>query len=129
MKTGVIRRCLSHAIVAGVLIAAAGPAVAQGIDTVLVNGKILTVDAQSSIRSAVAIREGRIAAVGNDADIRRLAGPTTRTIDLAGTNRDSGTDRLPHARDARSPELQHRGELDRCGIARGCIASPARRFR
>jgi predicted amidohydrolase YtcJ len=67
------------------LVAAARPATAQEIDTVLVNGKILTVDPQQSIRSAVAIREGRIAAVGNDAEIRRLAGPKTRTIDLQGS--------------------------------------------
>jgi predicted amidohydrolase YtcJ len=62
----------------------AAPAVAQEIETILVNGKILTSDPQSSIRSALAIREGRIAAVGLDADIRRLAGPRTRTIDLQG---------------------------------------------
>jgi predicted amidohydrolase YtcJ len=71
-------------IVAAALVAAVRPAAAQEVDTVLVNGKILTVDSQSSVRSAVAIREGRIAAVGTDADIRRLAGPKTRTIDLQG---------------------------------------------
>ena len=49
-----------------------------------VNGKIVTVDAQSSVRSALAIRGGRIAALGTDADIRRLAGPATRVIDLQG---------------------------------------------
>src|SRR5262245_64040221 len=65
-------------------IAASRPAAAQEIETVLVNGKILTIDPQSSIRSALAIREGRIAALGTDADIRRLAGPRTRTIDLQG---------------------------------------------
>ena len=74
--------CVVAAIV--VLVAGARSAPAQEIDTVLVNGKILTVDPQSSIRSAVAIRDGRIAAVGSDADIRRLAGPRTRTIDLQG---------------------------------------------
>ena len=30
------------------------------------------------------MRDGRIAAVGTDADIRKLAGPATRTIDLQG---------------------------------------------
>jgi predicted amidohydrolase YtcJ len=63
---------------------AARAAAAQEIETILVNGKILTVDPQSSTRSALAIREGRIAALGTDADIRRLAGPRTRTIDLQG---------------------------------------------
>jgi len=79
-----MRRYLSCAIAVVMLVTAAKSAVAQGIDTVLVNGKIVTVDPQSSVRSAVAIRDGRIAAVGTDAEIRRLAGPTTRTIDLQG---------------------------------------------
>ena len=79
-----MRGCLSCVIVGAVFVAAARAAMAQEIDTVLVNGKILTVDAESSIRSAIAIREGRIAAVGTDADIRRLAGPRTRMIDLQG---------------------------------------------
>jgi len=79
-----MRGLLSCIIAAAVLISGAGPAAAQEIDTILVNGKVVTVDAQSSIRSALAIREGRIAAVGSDADIRKLAGPRTRTIDLQG---------------------------------------------
>ena len=79
-----MRARLSCAIVAAVLVAAARPAAAQEIETILVNGKILTVDPQSSTRSALAIREGRIAALGTDADVRRLAGPRTRTIDLQG---------------------------------------------
>ena len=51
---------------------------------VLFNGKVLTVDAQFTIAEAVAIRDGRVLAVGSNADIRRLAGPATRSIDLAG---------------------------------------------
>ena len=57
---------------------------AQPADTLLVNGKVITVDPQSSIREAVAVRDGRIAAVGSTADIRKLAGPRTRVIDLEG---------------------------------------------
>src|SRR6185436_9392588 len=79
-----MRGLLSVVIVGAVLISGAAPAAAQEIDTILVNGKVVTVDAQSSIRSALAIREGRIAALGSDADIRKLAGRTTRTIDLQG---------------------------------------------
>jgi predicted amidohydrolase YtcJ len=56
----------------------------QTADTVLINGKILTVDSQSSVREAIAIRGGRILAVGTTADIRKLAGPSTRSIDLQG---------------------------------------------
>jgi hypothetical protein len=53
-------------------------------DLVLLNGQVLTVDAQFTVAEAVAVRDGRIFAVGSTADIRRLAGPRTRTIDLAG---------------------------------------------
>ena len=67
-----------------VALAVAGPAFAQQPDTVLLNGKILTVDRTSSIREALAIRDGRIVAAGTTADIRRLAGSTTRVIDLQG---------------------------------------------
>ena len=63
---------------------AAVPAWGQDADSVLVNGKILTVDAQSSIREALAVRDGRIVAVGSSADLRKLVGPRTRTIDLMG---------------------------------------------
>jgi predicted amidohydrolase YtcJ len=51
---------------------------------VLFNGKVLTVDAQFTIAEAVAVRDGRVLAVGSNAEIRRLIGPATRAIDLAG---------------------------------------------
>jgi hypothetical protein len=57
---------------------------AQTADTILVNGKIVTVDAQSSVREALAIRDGKIAALGTSADMRKLAGPQTRVVDLQG---------------------------------------------
>jgi predicted amidohydrolase YtcJ len=60
------------------------PASAQGTDTLLVNGKIVTVDPQFTTREALAIRDGRIVALGSTADVRRLAGPATRVIDLEG---------------------------------------------
>ncbi len=69
---------------ATLLVALSAVAYAQSADTVLINGKILTVDNQSSVREAIAIRGGRIQAVGTTADIRKLAGPSTRSIDLQG---------------------------------------------
>jgi len=58
---------------------------AQPADTIfLLNGKILTVDQQFSIHEALAIREGRILAVGRNADVRKLAGAGARFIDLQG---------------------------------------------
>ena len=53
-------------------------------DVILSNGKIITVDARFSIAQAVAIRGERILAVGTNQEIARLAGPSTRRIDLRG---------------------------------------------
>ena len=69
-------------------VALAGPgapaAMAQAPDILLVNGRIATVDVQSSIREAMAIRGDRIVALGSNADIRRLAVPGSRVVDLQG---------------------------------------------
>lgn len=60
------------------------PEIVRHADMVLVNGKIITVDNRFSVQEAVAIRDGRILAVGSTADIRSLAGDQTKTIDLKG---------------------------------------------
>ena len=65
-------------------LAVAAPAWSQEPDTVLVNGKILAVDTQFSTYEALAITDGRIVAIGRRADITKLAGTKTRTIDLLG---------------------------------------------
>ena len=57
---------------------------AQPPDLVLLDGKVVTVDAESSLREALAIRDGKILALGSTAEIRRLAGPATRVVDLGG---------------------------------------------
>src|SRR5687768_18466197 len=54
------------------------------VDTILTNGKVITVDDQFSIAQAVAVRGARIVAVGTNQNITRLAGPSTRRIDLRG---------------------------------------------
>ncbi|WP_432065586.1 amidohydrolase [Streptomyces sp. C10-9-1] len=53
-------------------------------DLILTGGDVLTVDDAFSVAQAVAVRDGRILAVGGDAEITALAGPGTRRIDLAG---------------------------------------------
>jgi len=53
-------------------------------DLVLVNGGIYMVDAERSWAEALAVRDGRIAAIGSGAEIGALIGPATRVIDLAG---------------------------------------------
>ena len=57
---------------------------APAADLVMINGGIYTVDAERSWAEAVAIRDGVIVAVGNNADIRALTGSGTRTMDLDG---------------------------------------------
>ena len=53
-------------------------------DLVLLNGKVLTVDAAFSEARAFAIRDGRFIKVGTDADVRGYVGPSTRVIDAHG---------------------------------------------
>jgi predicted amidohydrolase YtcJ len=52
-------------------------------DTVFLGGPVLTMDAARSRATAVAVRGGRITAVGHE-EIRELAGPRTEVVDLAG---------------------------------------------
>ncbi|MFQ6053240.1 MAG: amidohydrolase [Candidatus Bathyarchaeia archaeon] len=53
-------------------------------DLVLLNGKVVTVDADFSVAEAVAVREGRVLAVGSTAEIETLAGEGTEVVDLEG---------------------------------------------
>jgi predicted amidohydrolase YtcJ len=53
-------------------------------DLILIGGRVRTPADPSGFTEALAIREGLVQAVGADADIRDLAGPRTRVIDLAG---------------------------------------------
>jgi predicted amidohydrolase YtcJ len=47
-------------------------------------GRIVTVDPQFRIAEAMAIRDGRIVAVGTNAEIAKLAGPATGQVSLGG---------------------------------------------
>lgn len=61
------------------------PVETQGpADLAFVNGAVHTVDAADTQVQAVAIRGGRIVAVGSTDRIREASGPATETIDLAG---------------------------------------------
>src|SRR5438034_3188083 len=59
-------------------------ALAQTADTVLFNGKIVTVDKDFSIREALAIGHGQITATGTSAAMKKLAGDKAKLIDLGG---------------------------------------------
>lgn len=53
-------------------------------DTILVNGRFATLDRAMPAPEAAAIRNGRFLSTGGEAEIRALAGPDTRIIDLHG---------------------------------------------
>ncbi|MBW1801323.1 MAG: amidohydrolase, partial [Deltaproteobacteria bacterium] len=53
-------------------------------DTILVQGKIITVDKNFSIAEAVAVKDGVLIGVGTDSEIQKLAGKKTERIDLGG---------------------------------------------
>ena len=51
-------------------------------DTILLDGRIASIDGAPS--EALAVQGGKIVAIGRNADMRALAGPATRIVDLAG---------------------------------------------
>lgn len=59
-------------------------AMAGQADIILVGAKVLTGDSNQPTAEAVALAGERIRAVGPSAEIRRLAGPRTRVVDLRG---------------------------------------------
>ena len=67
------------------LLISAVPALAEEqADVILRNGKVVTVDERFTIVQAVAIKGERVMAAGTNAEIAKLAGAGTRTIDLKG---------------------------------------------
>ena len=59
-------------------------------DSMLINGKIITVDPADSLAEAVAIRDGKILAVGAKDAVLRYAGPSTHVVDLHGRTATPG---------------------------------------
>jgi predicted amidohydrolase YtcJ len=80
MMRAVFRTSLAFLVVFVVLDIRASHAEAP--ETIILNGKVIVYDAAPV--EALAIRNGKIAVVGNSADIRALAGPATRVIDVGG---------------------------------------------
>jgi predicted amidohydrolase YtcJ len=82
-----MRRILFLLIAFAVVAAGHAPVVhpqATPPDLAIVNAKIYTVDRTFSTAQAVAISGARFTSVGTDAEIRKLAGPSTRVLDLGG---------------------------------------------
>lgn len=57
---------------------------AAGPEAIFLNGKIVTLDAGGTTVSAVAVQDGKILKVGSVDEIKKLAGPSTRLVDLGG---------------------------------------------
>src|ERR1700694_342111 len=72
------------AALAAIVVAAPANAQAPAADTILVNGKIITLDGASSVAQAIAIQGDRILAVGSNEEVRRRADARTNVIDLGG---------------------------------------------
>ena len=63
------------------------PEILRYADLVLYNGQVLTMDRDQppiNVTEAVAIRDGRILAAGDDDRILQMAGPDTQRVDLEG---------------------------------------------
>jgi predicted amidohydrolase YtcJ len=87
---------------------AAAPLCAQPADLILSHGKIVTADSQFRFADSLAIRAGRILAVGGRAEVARLAGPATRQVDLEGKTVLPGLiDSHVHAAQAAMYEFDH----------------------
>jgi len=81
--------CLALVLLSGLTLACAalacgGRPAGPPADLILVNGSVLTLDDGHPEAQAVAVRQGRIQAVGTRSAIESLAGPGTRVVDLGG---------------------------------------------
>ena len=57
---------------------------ALAADLMLINGRLLTMDAHNSVVQAVAVKDGKIVATGKTSAVEALAGADTQVIDLDG---------------------------------------------
>jgi hypothetical protein len=60
------------------------PAAQEAADTILVNGRIYTVNSRQPWAEALAIRDGKIVVVGTAAEVERFRGPATQVLDVRG---------------------------------------------
>lgn len=79
-----IRILVVEAFIFMILLGAPSGSASEKADTVLKNGKVYTVDENMSQAEAVAIVNGKILAVGSNADVEKFVGDKTEVIDLDG---------------------------------------------
>jgi predicted amidohydrolase YtcJ len=69
-----------HRLISLLLLASA----ACAADAIYINGTVITVDPAKPYAEAFAVTNGRFSAVGSNAEMRRLATPSTKIVDLKG---------------------------------------------
>jgi len=79
-----LRRARAIPTIAAVAVACFGTDQAGPADLILAGGPVITLDSESRVAEAVAVRGDRVVAVGTAAGIEALAGPGTQRVDLAG---------------------------------------------
>ena len=88
--------------------AAHSAALAAEADIILRNGRVAVVDADFSIREAIAVQDGRVLAVGGNTEIDKLRGPRTEIVELQGKLLLPGLmDSHVHPADACLTEFDH----------------------
>ena len=104
------------------------------MEILFTGGRVLTIDAMDRIVSGVAVRDGRVIAVGDSAEVRAAVGPDAAHVDLRGRalvpgfcdphNHFSMTTFEPRSVDCRRPPLANKAAvLD--AIAAAASGSPA----
>ena len=110
-------------------------------DLIIINGKVITVDKDFSIKQAIAVKNGWIVAVGTNADIQKFAGKKTQVMDLKGKailpgiNESHGhttafaSVRPPFAIDARSPTVKSMADIKAAIAAKAKELGPGKWIR
>lgn len=92
-------------------------------DLIFINGKVITVDKDFTIKQAIAVKSGWVVAVGTNADVEKFSGRNTQVIDLKGKpilpgmNESHGhtvafaSVRPPFAIDARFPTVKAMADI------------------
>ncbi len=85
IRAHLAKRVLVIVAVLGLMVAGvAGGAPAAEPEVIFFNGKIVTLDPAGSTAAAVAVKDGKVLKLGGAEEIKKLAGPATRLIDLGG---------------------------------------------
>ncbi len=97
------------ALVLPLLLLAAPSRADEPADLVIVDAKVVTLDPADRVAGAVAVRDGRIVAVGTAAGVAPLVGPKTERIDAGGATLlpGLGDSHVHPARPPRRSEKDH----------------------